>query len=80
MSAHVKDYEWGLILSSKPLRADARRNRDRILAAAAHEFAARGYAGARVDLTCGRLDVTVGTTMMGPPPPQNPGAPGDCDP
>jgi hypothetical protein len=37
-------------------------------------------AGARVDLTCGRLDVTVGTTMMGPPPPANPGVAGDCDP
>ena len=34
--------------------------------------------GARVDLSCGRIDVWSGTPMMGPAP--GPGAPGDCDP
>ena len=33
--------------------------------------------GARVDLSCGRLDIWVGVPMMGPAP--GPGAPGDCD-
>jgi hypothetical protein len=37
-------------------------------------------AGSRVDLSCGRLDVTVGGPMLGPPPEANPGASGDCDP
>lgn len=36
--------------------------------------------GSRVDLSCGRLDVTVGGPMLGPPPVPNPGAPGDCAP
>jgi len=35
-------------------------------------------AGARVDLSCGRLDVTVGPPMLGPAP--GPGRPGDCEP
>ena len=35
-------------------------------------------AGSRADLSCGRLDVTVGAPMMGPPP--GPGVPGDCAP
>ena len=34
--------------------------------------------GARVDLSCGRLDVWVGPPMHGPMP--EPGRPGDCDP
>jgi hypothetical protein len=35
--------------------------------------------GARVDLSCGRLDMYPGNSpMMGPPP--GPGAPGDCAP
>jgi hypothetical protein len=33
--------------------------------------------GARVDLSCGRLDIWVGVPMLGPAP--GPGAPGDCD-
>ncbi len=33
--------------------------------------------GARVDLSCGRLDIWVGVPMMGPAP--GPGTPGDCD-
>lgn len=33
--------------------------------------------GARVDLSCGRLDVWVGVPMLGPAP--GPGTPGDCD-
>ena len=37
-------------------------------------------AGSRADLSCGRLDVTVGAPLMGPAPAANPGAPGDCDP
>ena len=35
-------------------------------------------AGARRDLSCGRLDVTVGPPMLGPAP--GPGEPGDCVP
>jgi hypothetical protein len=35
-------------------------------------------AGARVDLSCGRLDITSGIFMSGPVP--GPGVPGDCDP
>jgi hypothetical protein len=35
-------------------------------------------AGSRADLSCGRLDVTVGPPMLGPPP--GPGSPGDCEP
>jgi hypothetical protein len=35
-------------------------------------------AGARADLSCGRLDVTVGPPMLGPAP--GPGHPGDCVP
>jgi hypothetical protein len=34
--------------------------------------------GARVDLTCGRIDLWSGVPMMGPVP--GPGVPGDCDP
>ncbi len=34
--------------------------------------------GGRVDLSCGRLDVSVGAAMLGPPP--GPGQPGDCVP
>jgi len=34
--------------------------------------------GARVDLSCGRLDVWAGPPLMGPMP--GPGAPGDCVP
>lgn len=33
---------------------------------------------ARVDLSCGRIDVWVGPPLAGPPP--GPGTPGDCDP
>jgi hypothetical protein len=39
---------------------------------------ARG-AGARADLSCGRLDVWSGPPMLGPMPPDN-FPPGDCDP
>jgi hypothetical protein len=35
-------------------------------------------AGARVDLSCGRIDITSGIFMSGPAP--GPGVPGDCDP
>jgi hypothetical protein len=35
-------------------------------------------AGSRADLSCGRIDVTVGMPMMGPVP--GPGVPGDCAP
>jgi hypothetical protein len=35
-------------------------------------------AGARTDLSCGRLDVWVGPPLLGPAP--GPGTPGDCDP
>lgn len=35
-------------------------------------------AGARVDLSCGRIDITSGIFMSGPVP--GPGVPGDCDP
>jgi hypothetical protein len=34
--------------------------------------------GARVDLSCGRIDIWSGAPMMGPAP--GPGVPGDCDP
>lgn len=34
--------------------------------------------GARVDLSCGRIDIWSGSPMLGPPP--GPGTPGDCDP
>jgi hypothetical protein len=34
--------------------------------------------GARLDLSCGRLDLWVGPPMSGPRP--GPGAPGDCEP
>jgi hypothetical protein len=34
--------------------------------------------GARVDLSCGRIDLYSGPVMMGPAP--GPGSPGDCDP
>ena len=34
--------------------------------------------GARVDLSCGRLDIYTGTPMSGPMP--GPGQPGDCAP
>ncbi len=34
--------------------------------------------GARVDLSCGRIDLWSGLPMMGPAP--GPGVPGDCDP
>ncbi len=33
---------------------------------------------ARIDLSCGRLDVWVGPPLAGPPP--EPGLPGDCEP
>lgn len=41
---------------------------------------AREYssAGARVDLSCGRLDIWSGFPMLGPLP--GPGKPGDCEP
>ena len=39
----------------------------------------RGY-GARVDLSCGRIDLSYGPPLMGPPPATGPFAPGDCDP
>jgi hypothetical protein len=32
----------------------------------------------RVDLSCGRLDMSSGPPLLGPPP--GPGTPGDCDP
>jgi hypothetical protein len=35
-------------------------------------------AGARVDLSCGRLDAYAGPPMIGPAP--GPGVPGDCEP
>lgn len=35
-------------------------------------------AGARVDLSCGRIDITAGVFMGGPAP--APGVPGDCNP
>jgi hypothetical protein len=35
-------------------------------------------AGARADLSCGRLDVWVGAPMLGPAP--DGGVPGDCEP
>ena len=35
-------------------------------------------AGARVDLSCGRLDIWAGPPMIGPAP--GPGTPGDCEP
>lgn len=34
--------------------------------------------GARVDLSCGRIDVWSGPPLLGPMP--GPGVPGDCDP
>jgi hypothetical protein len=34
--------------------------------------------GARIDLSCGRLDIWAGPPMIGPPP--GPGTPGDCAP
>ncbi len=34
--------------------------------------------GARVDLSCGRIEIWSGVPMMGPAP--GPGVPGDCDP
>jgi hypothetical protein len=34
--------------------------------------------GARVDLSCGRIDIWSGVPMVGPAP--GPGVPGDCDP
>lgn len=37
-------------------------------------------AGSRADLSCGRLDVTVGGPMLGPAPELHAGAPGDCNP
>jgi hypothetical protein len=37
-------------------------------------------AGSRADLSCGRLDVTVGPPMLGPAPGPIAGHPGDCDP
>ncbi|MDQ3631570.1 MAG: TetR/AcrR family transcriptional regulator [Actinomycetota bacterium] len=44
----------------RPLRADAQRNRDRILTAAAAVFAAEG-AGAQMDAIAARAEVGVGT-------------------
>ncbi len=46
--------------SCRPLRADAQRNRDRILSAAAEAFAAEG-AGAQMDDIAARAGVGVGT-------------------
>jgi hypothetical protein len=37
-------------------------------------------AAARVDLSCGRLDVWAGPPVGGPMPPSHAGAPGDCEP
>jgi AcrR family transcriptional regulator len=44
----------------KPLRADARRNREKVLAAARAVFAERGV-DAQMDDVAGRADVGVGT-------------------
>jgi AcrR family transcriptional regulator len=49
-------------LSSKPLRADARRNRARILAAAEEVFAARG-AGASTEEVAAAAGVAIGTVF-----------------
>ena len=49
-------------MSSKPLRADARRNRARILAAAEEVFAARGAAAATEDVAAA-AGVAVGTVF-----------------
>ena len=76
-------------LPAQPWHVDARTIRGRILL----EFDVRpgqvtrtssggvttlSGAGSRADLSCGRLDVTVGAPMLGPPP--GPGSPGDCEP
>jgi AcrR family transcriptional regulator len=49
-------------LSSKPLRADARRNRERILAAAEHVFATRG-ASASTEEVAAEAGVAIGTVF-----------------
>ncbi|HEX6359447.1 MAG TPA: TetR family transcriptional regulator [Actinophytocola sp.] len=49
-------------MSSKPLRADARRNRARILAAAEEVFAARG-AGAATEEVAAAAGVAIGTVF-----------------
>jgi AcrR family transcriptional regulator len=47
-------------LTERPMRADARRNRDRVLEAALHCFATDGV-GAQIDDIAGRAKVGVGT-------------------
>jgi AcrR family transcriptional regulator len=49
-------------VSGKPLRADARRNRERILAAAEHVFATRG-ASASTDEVAAEAGVAIGTVF-----------------
>lgn len=49
-------------MSSKPLRADARRNRERILAAATEVFAARGAAASTEDVAAA-AGVAIGTVF-----------------
>ncbi|MGH3759124.1 TetR/AcrR family transcriptional regulator [Actinophytocola sp.] len=49
-------------MSSKPLRADARRNRERILAAAEEVFVSRGAAASTEDVAA-RAGVAIGTVF-----------------
>ena len=80
-AADLSDLPWdvkvrtssGRVLVELPVIAGAqwrRRNAD-------GSTEAQG-AGARVDLSCGRIDVWSGFPMSGPVP--GPGVPGDCDP
>lgn len=62
----------GRLLTSMTVRAG-----DVSKAAASGTIEYRGV-GARVDLSCGRLDIWVGLPMLGPMP--GPGSPGDCAP
>jgi len=60
MSAREPDPGPSAVAGARPLRADARRNRDRILEAAALTFAEDG-AGAQMDAIAVRAGVGVGT-------------------
>src|SRR3954454_21665376 len=60
MKGVVSGCQGGLLPESKPLRADARRNRDRLLAVAAEAFAADG-ADASLDAIARRAGVGSGT-------------------
>jgi hypothetical protein len=72
-------------LPALPWRVEARSPSGRILlplnvrSGDAHQTAdSSGGVAARLDLSCGRLDLWSGPPLLGPAP--GPGSPGDCDP